>query len=136
MLVVGRHSIQIEPPDVLRLKLSGDISERDMRGLTDYVHCMTAHLPYTLVLADVSELGDVPASARRVSADLRRPVPYRGMAFVKASFQTRILMKLVLGAMNQLTRTADNPLAFFDTEEEARAWLRQRRHSQQICATL
>ena len=50
------------------------------------------------------------------------------MAVIKAPLKAKVVTKLVITAINLFRRDSNlNPIAFFDTEEEARDWLASRR---------
>jgi hypothetical protein len=50
------------------------------------------------------------------------------MAFLGGRGPERLLMSFVVRAINLFTRR-DNPLRFFEAEQEARAWLDERRRA-------
>jgi hypothetical protein len=50
------------------------------------------------------------------------------MAVIKAPLKAKVVTKLVITAINLFRRDSNlNPIAFFDTEEEGRAWISSRR---------
>jgi len=50
------------------------------------------------------------------------------MAVIKAPLKAKVVTKLVITAINLFRKDSNlNPIAFFDTEEEGRAWIASRR---------
>lgn len=123
---IGQHILSFEPPDLILGVPNGDITASDLPGMIAFVEHHAAGLPYVLVLVDISELGEVSPDVRKASADLSKALPYHGMAFYGASFQARLFVKLLWNVMN-LFSGRDNPAHFARTEEEARAWILERR---------
>ncbi|HSO00002.1 MAG TPA: STAS/SEC14 domain-containing protein [Candidatus Nanopelagicales bacterium] len=117
---IGAHRLWFEPPDLMVMMLRGDISPDEMRGLTRRVREFPDDL---LALVDVGELGQIPPESRKTVLALDRWVPYRAMAVVRASFQAKLAMQLMLGAMRITSRGRMGPTRLFAEEAEARAWL-------------
>lgn len=108
------------------MALRGAVSAEDLKGITAARAELLSDAPFVLALVDARELGAIPVETRKLAARTIPLVTYRGIALFGASFQTRILAKLVLGAARLLGREERNPVQFFDTEAEARAWLTER----------
>lgn len=125
-LQVGRHTISFEPPWLVNYVVRGALSADEMLRFAAFVDEHASGCSFVLALADLRELGAVPVETRRTAAYSIPRFPYRGMAFHGGSFQARIITKLVLGAARLLARDDQNPVRFFDTEGEARAWLAER----------
>lgn len=123
---IGRHSIFFEPPWLLYYILRGNLSADELVGFIAVRDEVASGSPFLLALADLRELGTIPVEARKVAAHRLKRSPYRGTAIFGASLQARTLAKLVLGAARLLGREDRNPVRFFDTEAEARAWLAER----------
>ncbi len=123
---VGRHSIGFEPPALLRFVIHGDVLPEDGEAFTEFAREHTSGRPFVLLMADLSQLGGIPVHTRKNARRQAEGIPYRGMAFHGASLSARVFAKLVLGAMRLISGETDNPVRFFDTEAEARAWLTER----------
>jgi hypothetical protein len=63
-----------------------------------------------------------------VAADVSRSILYRGIAFCGGRGPQRVVMNFIVRAINLFTGR-DNPVRFFETEQEARAWLVERRRA-------
>jgi len=124
---IGNHVAKFEPPDLLHLSLRGDLSVEDVQGISAFVRANRAKGSHLVLLADLAELGNVAPEARKVVAHEKTMPLYRGMAMYNATFRTRVLMKLVLGA-TRLLSDVRTPIRFFQTEAEARHWSNSRRN--------
>jgi hypothetical protein len=122
---VGKHEIAFEEPDLIRFRVVGNISKWDADGIIDAV------MPYAgrrhlLWLIDLTHAGAVDSEARRRFAARVRPLPNRAAAFIKGSFAARVVVKMVMHAIRLIARR-NNPMEFFDTEEQGLRWLAEQR---------
>ena len=121
-----------EPPDLSHIVYIGDITADHTRGLLAESLRHVSGKPYTLALIDVSRLRHLSPESREIGkAHARegpdgRP-PLRGTAIFGASFHIRVIAQFGTMAYSLLKRHTDNPIRFFETEAEARAWLAKRR---------
>ncbi|WP_170229400.1 hypothetical protein [Polyangium fumosum] len=89
-------------------------------------------------IADVSAMGSLTPQARRAAAahefaDVRDVL--RGSAVVGASFTTRVVATLLIRAVRSLEPHKIRPVAFVETEAEARVFLKAyRRHGAGVAA--
>jgi hypothetical protein len=118
--------MRFDPPDTVFVKFTGEISGADVRELVAGIKSRLAGHGYFLFLADVSDAGRASADARSAGAG-KLDYQVRGVAFIGASPRMRILFGLVATASNLLLKRRDNPIHFFATELQARAWLSERR---------
>jgi hypothetical protein len=124
---VGGSSFRFEPPDLCIWTLVGDISAETVRALLDEQHRAVSGMPAVFSLVFASKVGSVSKEARKESTEVRPGINARGVAYIGASFPVRVLAILVTKANELLNRAVENPLRFFNTEAEARAWIEQRR---------
>lgn len=129
----GRQFTALELPDIVHLRIKGRCTLAECRMINE------AHLEYArdvdrfFFLIDLSELEDLPPDVRREASATVKLLPVRGTVVCNAPMKARVLAKLLLTAANLFRRGPEsNPVAFADTEEEARAWIEKRR--QQIAA--
>ncbi|MBI5495390.1 MAG: hypothetical protein HY904_10230 [Deltaproteobacteria bacterium] len=125
---VGRHMVSLEDPDIVSVEMVGDLSPEEAAELNRHIFRFSSGKPFVFFLASISRLGTVPPEARKIAAKATENIPYRGMAFFGANFQTRVVMTLIFNAVNLVTRR-DNPGEFFPTEPDARAWIANRRET-------
>lgn len=117
-----------EAPDIVNVRYVGALRPEHLNAARDEAASWIRGVPYFFTLLDVTKLGAVSTEARRAMAQNGENAKHmRGIAIVGASFHFRALGNMVAKAIAILHRHADNPVRFFETEEEARAWLEERR---------
>ncbi|WP_050432452.1 hypothetical protein [Chondromyces crocatus] len=127
-LTMGGHSVTLEPPDISRVVLRGDISAMEMLSVLGIVRAFAEERGRVFLLIDARGLGGIPVDARKAICE-GASIPIRGTAIYGASFQSRILCTLVMGALQLFTTQHDNPVVFLPDEESAFGWVTQRRAS-------
>jgi hypothetical protein len=115
-----------DPPDIAFLALIGDISGHDMQRLIEVTLLSVAGRSYVLGLIDFTRVGTISPEARMIARTSASHFPMRGTAIFGGGFHHRVLALLVNKAASLLKKD-HQPIAFFATEEEARAWLDERR---------
>ena len=130
---MDRSSVVYEPPDLYITRFVGDVDAATITRIAEEQNRLfEQQLPggrdYILALADVSAIRRVTTDARETFRNIAPSINVYGIAIVGASFHIRVVATLVTRAANLLTnRTQRNPVCFFGTEAEARAWLAKRR---------
>lgn len=127
---IGEHVIRLEPPNVVFLRFRGDLSGLELSRLLDRVEQFTEDQPEVFGLADLSRLGMLSPEVRRIAATRRYGAQNRGAAIFGASFRQRVIATLVMRAA-ELFQGRAPPIAFFDDEAQARAWIADRTRSPQ-----
>ncbi|UQA56900.1 STAS/SEC14 domain-containing protein [Polyangium aurulentum] len=122
----GRHTVRFEPPSLVCFILRGDVSTRDVEVFYAFTEEHARGRSALFALNDLTELGDVLGAARRLGLSGTAKIPFRGLAYFGGSFRANVLTRLTLRALRLITSVTDNPIGFFDTEAEARAWLAER----------
>jgi hypothetical protein len=124
----GNHVTNFEEPDILYMKLVGDVSNEEVKGINQ------AHLGYgenakeLFYLIDLSELENLAPQVRKEASQVVKMLPLRGTAIYGAPLKAKVLAKLMLTAANMFRGGKNpNPVEFCDTEAEARAWIEKRR---------
>jgi hypothetical protein len=124
--VIGRHVTYFEEPDIIFLRLSGPVSEEEGREINLRNREAGARLRHVFFLIDLGELLSLPSSVRRMAAETLRLLPTRAVVVYRAPLRARVIATMVVAALNFYRPEGDrNLLEYFDTEEEARAWLAQ-----------
>lgn len=129
----GAHLQRFEPPDLYIVRIRGNVLGEDMRAQVEALQALAEHTGGGVFwIADVSEMGSLTPQARRMAAaeefaGVRTLL--RGSAVVGASFTTRVVATLLIRAVRALEPRRIRPVAFVETEAEARAFLEPyRRH--------
>lgn len=128
-LRIGKQTTHFEEPDIIYMKMVGDVTAEEGLAIN------TKHTEYAqgrnrlFYLIDFSELESVPAPVRKAASETIKEFPLEGLAIYQAPLKARVLAKLILTAMKLFKgeEAAGAPVAFLDSEEEARAWIAKRR---------
>ena len=125
---IGRHSTSMELPDIVHLKLVGEVDLEECREINQAHIDYAKQLPHFFYMIDLSELENIPAAVRREASQTVKILPVRGTVIYQTPLRARVIAKLLLTAVNLFKGGANqNPVDFVDTTEEARAWIRRRR---------
>lgn len=118
------HEIRMRDDGVLWVAQIGYVDEADMaaflEGLTPFLEAATETQPL-LILSDTSRTGKLSASARKLLAGLGRDPRLRKTAILGTGRYTRVVASFINKAAGR-----DN-IRFFDSEQEAVAWLKAER---------
>ncbi|HEV8581312.1 MAG TPA: hypothetical protein VGX68_19780 [Thermoanaerobaculia bacterium] len=127
-LVAGKHITYFEEPDIIYMRFGGGATTEDSLELLRRQVAMAEGRRILFFLIDAERLDNIAPEGRRAVAETLKEIPLRGMAVIKAPLKAKVVTKLVITAINLFRRDANlNPVAFFDTEEEGRAWIASRR---------
>jgi hypothetical protein len=128
LLQIGSHVTGFEAPDILFMKLVGDVSNDEVKAINQ------AHLDYgqtveqLYYLIDLSQLDNLAPHVRKEASEVVKALPLRGTAIYGAPLKAKVLAKLMLTAANMFRGGKNpNPVEFLDNEAEARAWIERRR---------
>lgn len=125
---IGQHSTSMELPDIVHLKLIGEVSIEEGRAINQAHIDYAKELPHFYYMIDLSELDNIPAVVRKEASETVKILPLRGTVIYQTPLRARVIAKLLLTAANLFRGGAgQNPMDFVDTEEEARAWIERRR---------
>lgn len=125
---IGNHSTWIELPDIVHLKLVGEVGVEEGRAVNEAHLEYARELPHFYYMIDLSELDNIPAVVRKEASATVKMLPLRGTVIYQTPLRARVIAKLLLTAANLFRGGASqNPMDFVDTEEDARAWIRRRR---------
>ena len=127
-LVFGKHVTYFEEPDIIFMKLMGDVSDAEGLELLRRQREFAEGRKLLFFLMDDREMAGISPNARKAVAEMLKEIPLYGMANFQAPMKARVVAKLVITAINLFRKDAkSNPVEFFNSEEEAREWIAQRR---------
>ena len=127
-LVYGKHVTYFEEPDIIFMKLAGDVNDAEGLELLRRQREFAEGRKMLFFLMDDREMAGISPNARKAVAELLKDIPIFGMANYQAPMKARVVAKLVITAINLFRKDATtNPVEFFNSEEEARQWIAQRR---------
>lgn len=125
---VGKQTTYFEPPDIIFLKLRGHCTTEEGNEVNRRHLEWALDLPNVYFLIDLAELQRIDADVRKLATETLARLPMRGMIGFSAPLKAKVIATLIFTAINLFAKKADKiPLKFVDTEEEARAWIEQRR---------
>lgn len=119
---IGRHTLSFEEPDLARIRVVGDVTEHEVDEIFTALIASTEGRAPLLWLVDLAEGGMLSAASRRRAAYWRPRVRLGGVAVVHASFEQRVVIKMISHVL-QLSGLVKSQLNAFDDEAAALAWL-------------
>ena len=124
----GAHAYRCERAGIVFLRISGDIGEEHIATFFQAFGrcCDEVATPHVFWLVDLAGMGSMLPDARKLAASTPVRPENKGMAIFGASFAQRVLVTLVDKATS-LLHPGSPPLAFHDSEADARAWIARRR---------
>lgn len=123
---IGPHANRFIPPDVVYMKVVGDLSEEDGREINRQHAEMGRNVDGLFFVCDISELESVTSQTRKEAVEIQKNMAIAGAVILKAPLKARIFAKLILTATN-LFRAEKMPVVFVDSEAEGWAWIEQQR---------
>lgn len=125
---VGVQVTRFEAPDIIFMKLKGDVSEDEGQELNRRHREFGHGLNHVFFLIDLEELDKLPPGVRKASTETLRDLPTRGIAIYRAPFKARVIAKMIITALN-LFRGSEgkHSVEFADSEEQARSWIAAQR---------
>lgn len=118
----GRTEYGFVEPCLVEVKFFGMLEGPELAGLFDWMEGAVRGLPYFVIEADMSAIQGATPEARKLAADRLRNMPDFAIALVGGSFSQRIIAKLVLTAIEMLSR-GKTKAGFFKDTEASRVWL-------------
>jgi anti-sigma regulatory factor (Ser/Thr protein kinase) len=122
---IGAHTTWLEEPDLIVLRLAGDVSPEDAEEINRRHFAMIEGREAIYMLVDMVGLGsDTPAGRRTTSEALNR-MPLRGLAVCQARMEAKVMAKMVIAGMNLFKdgESARFPVEYFEDEASARVWI-------------
>jgi hypothetical protein len=127
-LVFGKHTTYFEEPDIIFMRLVGDVSDAEGLELLRRQKAFAEGRKMLFFLMDGREMAGISPGARKAVAQTLKEIPLYGMANFESPLKARVVAKLVITAINLFRKdAATNPVEFFPSEEEARQWITSRR---------
>jgi hypothetical protein len=127
-LVFGKHTTYFEEPDIIFMRLVGDVSDAEGLELLRRQKAFAEGRKMLFFLMDGREMAGISPGARKAVAQTLKEIPLYGMANFESPLKARVVAKLVITAINLFRKdAATNPVEFFPSEQEAREWIASRR---------
>ena len=113
-----KEIIALETPDTIVIRLKGEWLPEEASKVFDELDRLIQSIDKMKALIDVRHLGNILPKTREIVAKRLRQHRIDKVALLGASARVRMLGLLMLKMIPQIKKAK-----FFDTEEEARAWL-------------
>ena len=126
---IGSHTTWLEEPDLIVLRLAGDVSREDAEAINRRHFELIEGREAIFMLVDMAGLGTDTAAGRKVTSEALTRMPLRGLAVCHAHMEARVMAKMIISGA-ELFKTEDStdfPVGYFEDEPSARAWLEERR---------
>jgi hypothetical protein len=126
---IGAHTTWLEEPDLIVLRLAGDVSLEDAEEINRRHFEIIEDRETIFMLVDMAGLGADTAAGRKLTSEALTKMPLRGLAVCHAHLEARVMAKMVITGAD-LFKTEDSSrflVSFFEDEPSARAWIEERR---------
>lgn len=124
---VGSHATWFEEPDLIGLRLKGDVSLEESEALAQVHLEMARGRDVIYMLVDMTEFGSGTPAGRKVTSETLARMPVRAIGICRARMSSKVMAKLVFAGMKLFRKDVQFGLDFFDNEAAAREWLDGRR---------
>ena len=118
---IGPHRIVHEREDLIINHMGQDPTEAEMIAMIEADAEAAGSRPIYLIV-DLSKVQTLSAPVRRAIGDSAKRIRYKCIGIYGASFQIKVVAKLINSAI-ALFRKEAFPQDFFDTREKALAWV-------------
>lgn len=121
---IGSHATWFEEPDLIALRLSGDVSVAESEVLAREHLDMAQGRDRVYMLVDMTDFGSGTPAGRKITSEALHRMPVRGVAVCRAKLTARVMAKLVFAGVKLFRKEHRGfPIEFFDDEPQARAWI-------------
>jgi hypothetical protein len=124
---VGSHATWFEEPELIVLRLKGDVSLAESEALADLHTEMARPCQSVYMLVDMTEFGSGTPAGRKVTSQALTRMPVRGVAICRAKLTSKVMAKLVFAGVKLFRKDVRFDIDFFDHEGQARDWIAARR---------
>jgi len=115
-----KQEISAEEPNVLFLRIRDDWTDEEVREIARKAYELVEGWSVINYLVDLSRMKGIPLNARNSIMNEISNVPHEKIAIFGASTKIRVIGKFLLKVLPQV-----RAFRFFETEKEARTWLRE-----------
>jgi hypothetical protein len=124
---VGSHATWFEEPELIVLRLKGDVSLQESEALAGLHEEMARGRDAIYMLVDMTEFGSGTPAGRKVTSEALTRMPVRGIAICRAKLSSKVMAKLVFAGVKLFRKDVRFDIDFFDHEGQARDWIEKRR---------
>jgi len=125
---VGSHTTWFEEPDLIGLRLAGDVSLQESEELAREHLGMAQGREAIFMLVDMAGYGSGTPAGRKVTSEALYRMPVHGIALYRAKLTSKVMAKLVFAGVKLFRKDRQGlPIEFFADETEARTWIEAKR---------
>lgn len=126
---IGSHTTWLEDPDLIVLRLAGDVSPEDAEEINRRHFELIGDRGAIFMLVDMAGLGTDTPAGRKITSEALTRMPLRGLAVCHAHLEARVMAKMIItgSELFKTDESADFPVGFFEDEPSARGWIEERR---------
>lgn len=118
--MIGPHRLVQNAEDVITMYFAPNPTAAEMTTCVETQAEIMGGRPYFLLL-DFAQVESLSADTRRAVGESTKKVNYRAIGMCNASFQMKVIARLINVAIGLFTRRPF-PQEFFDRHEDALAW--------------
>lgn len=123
---IGAHRVTKEGDDLFAVTYGPNPSPDEIRAIIEYTNAKSEGKPIFLML-DFTRTDTFSPESRKAVGEATKHVNFKAIGMYGASFQVRVMAKLVNIAI-ALFRNQPFPQEFFDTRAATLAWFEEVRH--------
>jgi SpoIIAA-like len=123
---IGAHITWLEEPDLIVLRLAGDVTQEDAEGINQQHFAMLEGRDHIYMLVDMVALGTDTPGGRKTTSEALNRMPLRGLAVCQARMEAKVMAKMVVAGMSLFKDDKGGerfPVEYFEDEPAARAWI-------------
>ena len=128
---IGAHTTWLEEPDLIVLRLAGDVTQEDAEGINQTHFALLEGRDHIYMLVDMVGLGTDTPGGRKTTSEALNRMPLRGLAVCQARVEAKVMAKMVIAGVELFQEEGGSrfPVSYFADEAAARAWLAALRRS-------
>ncbi|QSQ27706.1 STAS/SEC14 domain-containing protein [Pyxidicoccus parkwayensis] len=124
---LGPHKMWFEEPDTLRLVTVGVYDMKLLEESNAIANELKKLHPTLYLISDSRQGTGMSADVRKLLGEKPEMMPYAGSVMFGSSFAMRTMVNMMIRAGELMGRKADTEFAMVATEEDAKAWVAERR---------
>jgi anti-sigma regulatory factor (Ser/Thr protein kinase) len=128
---IGAHTTWLEEPDLIVLRLAGDVSLEDAEEINRLHFALIEGRETIYMLVDMVGLGSDTPAGRKITSESLTRMPLRGLAVCQARVEAKVMARMVIAGVELFQEEGGSrfPVSYFPGEPAARAWIEELRRS-------
>lgn len=128
---IGAHTTWLEEPDLIVLRLAGDVSLEDAEEINRRHFSLIEGRETIYMLVDMVGLGSDTPAGRKITSEALTRMPLRGLAVCQARVEAKVMARMVIAGVDLFQEEGGSrfPVSYFADEPAARAWIEELRRA-------